>query len=111
MTVWIAVALGAGLAAFWLARPFLTRAAVEPTEAEHAISIYRDQRDELQRDARNGLISDAEKEAAEQEIERRALRAARRLDSGIAVARPAPLIALGAAKLIPPPELEKRPRG
>ena len=91
--LWITFA-AAALVALWLARPFLDRTRVEPTEAEHAISIYRDQREELRRDARNGLISETECDAAEQEIERRALRAARRLDAGIAVARPAPVLAL-----------------
>ena len=99
MTLWIAVTLAAALAALWLAWPFLRRAAVEPTEADHAISIYRDQRDELQRDARNGLISDAERDAAEQEIERRALRAARLLDAGVSVARRSPALAAAAALL------------
>jgi len=97
MTLWIVIAVGAVCGALWLARPFLARTAVESNEAEHAISIYRDQRDELKRDARDGLITEAERDAAEQEIERRALRAARRLDAGISVARPAPLFAMGAA--------------
>ena len=97
MTLWIAIAIVAALAAAWLARPFLRRTEVEPAEAEHAISIYRDQRDELQRDAETGLISPAEREAAEQEIERRALRAARRMDPSVTVTRRSPLVAALAA--------------
>ena len=93
MSVWIAISIAALLAAAWLARPFLARAGVESTEAEHAISIYRDQQDELRRDARSGLISESERDAAEQEIERRALRAARLLDAGVSVARRSPATA------------------
>lgn len=97
MTPWIGIAAVAVLAALWLARPFLTRPRVEPNEAEHAISIYRDQREELRRDTQVGLITAGECDAAEQEIERRALKAAQQLDTSLSVARPAPLLALGAA--------------
>ena len=99
MTVWIAVAVLAVLAALWLARPFLLRGEMESNEAEHAISIYRDQRDEVNRDARSGLISAAERDAAEQEIERRALRAARLLDASLSVTRRSPVLALAVAML------------
>ncbi len=99
MTLWLVLAGAASLATLWLVRPFLFGGRVEPNEAEHAISIYRDQRDELERDSRSGLISESERAAAEQEIERRALRAARLLDGGISVARRAPLHAALAALL------------
>lgn len=99
MTFWIVIGIAAALSAIWLARPFLERTRVEPNEAEHAISIYRDQREELRRDARNGLISESERDAAEQEIERRALKAARLLDTGISVARRAPRFALATVLL------------
>ena len=99
MMPWLLTGGFALLVGLWLAWPFLRRGAVEPNEAEHAISIYRDQRDELQRDSRNGLISEAEREAAEQEIERRALRAGRMLDAGISVARRSPVFALIAVLL------------
>lgn len=97
MMLWLVIALVALLAGLWLAWPFCVRGRVEPNEADHAISIYRDQRDELRRDASNGLISEAEREAAEQEIERRALRAAKRLDSGVLVTRRNGGVALAAA--------------
>ncbi len=97
MTLWLAIAAAALLCGLWLAWPFLVKARVESSEAEHAISIYRDQREELRRDARNQLISEAERDAAEQEIERRALRAARRLDAGVLVSRRRPAAAALAA--------------
>ena len=97
MIPWIGIAAIAVLAALWLARPFLTRPRVEPNEAEHAISIYRDQREELRRDSQAGLISVGERDAAEQEIERRALKAARLLDTSLSVARPTPMLAAAAA--------------
>lgn len=100
MILWIAIAAAAALAGTWLAWPFLVRGQVESNEAEHAISIYRDQRDELRRDARDGLISEVERDAAEQEIERRALRAARQLDTGLLVSRRNSGLALAAALLI-----------
>ena len=93
MTLWIAIVAVAVLAGLWLAWPFWVRGKVEPNEADHAISIYRDQREELRRDARSGLISEVERDAAEQEIERRALRAARQLDAGVLVSRRSPGVA------------------
>ena len=74
--LWIAIAVASLLAALWLARPFLGRTRTEVDEAEHALSIYRDQRDELTRDQKRGLITEDERDAALQEIERRALAAA-----------------------------------
>ena len=97
MTLWLVLGIAGLLVTLWLIRPFLFGGGVESNEAEHAISIYRDQRDELERDSRNGLISESERAAAEQEIERRTLRAARQLDGGLSVARRAPLLAVIAA--------------
>lgn len=97
MTLWIVIAVAALLTALWLARPFLRQGQMDSNEAEHAISIYRDQRDEVQRDAEAGLISDSELDAAAQEIERRALRAARRHDSSISVSHRAPAVAAAVA--------------
>ena len=97
MTLWLVLGIAGLLVTLWLIRPFLFGGGVESNEAEHAISIYRDQRDELERDSRNGLISESERAAAEQEIERRTLRAARQLDSGLSVARRTPLLAVIAA--------------
>ena len=120
MMPWLSVGALALLIGLWLAWPFLRRSGVEPNEAEHAISIYRDQREELRRDSRNGLISEAEREAAEQEIERRALRAGRLLDAGVSVARRSPIFAgiallltlggsLGLYSLVGAPELRDQP--
>jgi cytochrome c-type biogenesis protein CcmH len=93
MTLWIVVGLAALLASLWLALPFLRQGQTDSNEAEHAISIYRDQRAEVERDSRAGLISGAERDAAEQEIERRALRAARRLDPSLSLSRRSPVAA------------------
>ena len=99
MTIWLVIAAAVALTVFWLARPFLQRGQSDPNEAEHAISIYRDQRDEVGRDSRSGLISAAEREAAEREIESRALRAARMLDTGLSVTRRSPVLAAVVAML------------
>ena len=99
MTLWLTIATAMVVTALWLARPFMLRAQSESNEAEHAISIYRDQRDEVGRDSEAGLISASEREAAEREIESRALRAARLLDNGLSVARRSPQLASGVAML------------
>ncbi len=82
---WAALVLAALAAAGWIARPFLARGSIELNDADGAISVFRDQRDEVDRDLADGLISPAEHKAAHREIARRALRAARRLDGGIVV--------------------------
>lgn len=85
------------VAALFLTWPLLRRGAVEPSEAEYAVSIYRDQLDELDRDGAAGLIGTQERPAAEREIRMRAARAARRLDASVSVGRRAPLTAMAAA--------------
>ena len=97
MTVWLSISVVAIAAILWLARPFIMRGQIEPNETEVAISIYRGQLDELERDERRGLISAADRTQARREIESRAARAARRLDAGIAIGRRAPLMAVGVA--------------
>lgn len=82
---WIFVGLVAVISSLWIARPFLTRGSVEVNDAEGAISVFRDQRDEVERDLDQGLISETERDAAQREIQRRALKAAREMDGGIAV--------------------------
>jgi len=52
------------------------------TSSDGAISIYRDQLDELERDLKAGQISEGECDSAKMEIERRALSAARQLNTG-----------------------------
>ena len=93
MSLWIAAAALALAAAAWMVRPLLRRAEVEPNETTREVSIYRDQLEEVERDAAAGLISAAERDAAEQEIEGRALRAARRFDASLEVARRSPALA------------------
>lgn len=95
MSVWLAVAVISALAGVWLARGFLRRGDLELAEGEEAISVYRDQIDAVARDAEQGLISEAERRAAEREIEARALRAARELDNGLLASRVSRPAAIG----------------
>ncbi len=83
--IWIAFVPLALAAALWIAFPFLRNGAVEVNDAEGTISVFRDQLDEVDRDHAAGLIGDDERAGAAQEIERRALHAARRLDGGVFV--------------------------
>lgn len=87
------VLLGAG----WIAWPFLSEGSVEMNAADGAISVFRDQLDELDRDLAAGLISEDERAAAAQEIERRTLAAARRMDGGFSLSHRAPAVAAGLA--------------
>ena len=70
------------LSGLWIARPYFKARSIEMTSSDGAISIYRDQMDELERDLKAGQISESEFASAKMEIERRALSAARRLDTG-----------------------------
>lgn len=93
MLFWTMAAAVLVLAGLWLALPFLRRTGVERDETDSALSIYRDQADEVHRDLASGLISEAEFDSAQQEIEARALRAARNPIGGMSVSRRSPVIA------------------
>ena len=67
--------------------------------AEGALAVYRDQLAEIERDRARGLIAEAEAEAATVEVQRRMLRAGRRL--GDAGRRTSRLPTLAAAVLVP----------
>ncbi len=95
MEFWLIVTGLAAVSGLWMAWPYLRSRSVEMTGSDGAISIYRDQIDELERDRRAGQISDSECEAARVEIERRALVAARRLDSGFVSSQRSLLSAAG----------------
>lgn len=97
MTFWLAACALALIGAAWIARPFLSDGAVEMNDSDGAISVFRDQLDELDRDLAGGLISEEERDAAAQEIERRTLAAARRLDGGFSRSHRMPLIAASLA--------------
>ena len=88
---WAVTAAAALLAGLWMALPVLRGRTVDVGDAEGAISIYRDQIDEVERDRAAGLIGDAECDAACAEIERRALHAARTLDRGLSISHRAPM--------------------
>lgn len=91
---WLAATCLALVGAAWIARPFLREGRVEMDDSDGAISVFRDQLDELDRDLAAGLISADERDAAAQEIERRTLNAARRLDGGFTRSHRAPVVAV-----------------
>ena len=90
---WIAAVAIAALSTLWMVRPFLMGSQVESNEGEATVSIFRDQADELRRDRDAGLISASEFDAAHEEIEARALIAARSLGQGLSVSRRSPTLA------------------
>ena len=87
MTFWIISVAIAATSALWIAWPFLRGRTVEISDSDSTMSIYRDQIDEVERDLEAGLISSDECEAARVEIQRRALKAARKLDRGLSVSQ------------------------
>ena len=87
MLFWITALSLALLSTLWMARPFLSRGSIEMNDAEGAISVFRDQRDEIDRDLAQGLINAEERDAAHREIEQRALRAARHLNAGMTISQ------------------------
>ncbi|HCQ64546.1 MAG TPA: c-type cytochrome biogenesis protein CcmI [Rhodobacteraceae bacterium] len=94
---WLAALCLALAGAVWIAWPFLREGSVEMNDSDGAISVFRDQLDELDRDLTAGLVSADERDAAAQEIERRTLAAARQLDGGFSLSHRAPVVALGLA--------------
>lgn len=90
---WILSSTALFLCAAWLAYPFLRKTEIERDETDAALSIYRDQADEIRRDLEAGLISKQEFDAAQREIEARALKAARHSVGGMSVTRRSPLTA------------------
>lgn len=99
MTFWIASALIAVLGALWIAKPLLRARIMEMNDSEGAISVFRDQLDEVERDHQAGLISAEERHAAQREIEARTLAAARNLDGGVSISKRAPAAAATVAVL------------
>jgi cytochrome c-type biogenesis protein CcmH len=76
MALWLALAAMAAAAAALVALPLLRRAAAERPRAEYDLAIYRDQLREIDRDRAQGLLTEAEAEAARTEVGRRLLAAA-----------------------------------
>ena len=93
MTFWLVTAALLTVAIWWLVRPFFVSSSVEVGESEYAISVYRDQVAEVKADLDSGLIGADEAKAAEVEIERRALKAARSFDTAMMVSRRTPIAA------------------
>jgi len=92
LVFWAAGALLALASAVLVAWPLVRpRGGRDPRE--HALAVYRDQLDEVDRDRERNLIDDDEARAARTEIERRLLQAARAPSGGAPVARGRPLAA------------------
>lgn len=82
MMFWIFTVVFFVTAGLWIARPFLSKSSLEMNDSDSAISVFRDQLDEVDRDLAAGLITEDQRDQAKQEIERRALNAARHMDGG-----------------------------
>ena len=79
---WLAGAALAAVALGLVLRPFLRRKSAAPVSRRDAnVSIYRDQRRELDADLKNGLLAPADYERSRRELEARALEDAARPDS------------------------------
>ncbi len=100
MMFWFVAALFMAGVLWWLVHPFFSSSRVEVGESEYAISIYRDQAAEIEADLSSGLIGEEEAKAAEKEIERRALKAARSFDNDLLVSRRLPKAAALCAAIV-----------
>ncbi|MCD7111043.1 c-type cytochrome biogenesis protein CcmI [Rhizobium sp. DKSPLA3] len=80
MLFWIIVAVMTAAVAALLLLPLLRAGAPGMVAGQHDAEVYRDQLDELKRDARNGLIPPEEAELARAEIARRLLAASARAE-------------------------------
>lgn len=81
MLFWILAAFLTFVAAFAVLRPFAVRNGQADDAPAHDIEVYRDQLDEVERDAERGLIGPQEAEQARAEIGRRILKASEAADS------------------------------
>lgn len=97
MLFWAIAAATACFAGIWIAAPFLSKKSMQMNDDEAAVSIYRDQIDEVRKDHASGQIAEDEVQQAEREIQSRALKAARRLDSGFLVSQKSVPVAAGIA--------------
>ena len=79
MTLWLILTIMTSVAAVMLSAPFIRRFGHPEGETVGNIQVYRDQLKEVEIELRQGLIDDAQAEAARIEIKRRAL-AADRMD-------------------------------
>ncbi|MCJ8143884.1 c-type cytochrome biogenesis protein CcmI [Ancylobacter sp. A5.8] len=76
MLLWTAISLMTGAAILAVLWPLRSRDAEVGSAVEADIAVYRDQLAEIERDRANGLIGEAEGEAARAELGRRILRVA-----------------------------------
>ena len=118
--IWVLIALVSAAAAAVLALPLLRPRASAPPRVDFDLAVYRDQLTELDRDHARGLLSDAEREAARLEVERRMLAAADAPVGATAVSPPprrplraalalaAPALALGLYLAVGAPSLGLR---
>lgn len=80
MLFWIIVAVMTATVSALLLLPLLRAGGPSPVAGQHDAEVYRDQLEELKRDARNGLIAPEEAELARAEIARRLLAASATAD-------------------------------
>ncbi|MCC5778158.1 c-type cytochrome biogenesis protein CcmI [Nitratireductor sp. B36] len=80
MLFWILAAFLTFIAAFAVLRPFAVRQAPAEDAGAHDIEVYRDQLEEVERDAKRGLIGQQEAEQARAEIGRRILQVSEAAD-------------------------------
>ncbi len=73
MSFWIAVVLLSAISLFLLATPLWRKSKEEADRADYALSVFKDQLKELDKDLERGLISAEEAETARIEIQRRLL--------------------------------------
>lgn len=95
MLFWIITAATAIAAGIWIARPYLKTGEIEMNDGDSAISVFRDQLDEIDHDLDSGLINVEEHAQAKREIERRTLTAARHMGGGFTVSHRSIPVVLG----------------
>ena len=99
----LAMAVMTAVAVAALVWPLARRRAPGPRRAEHALEVYRDQLDEVERDTERGLLTAEQASAARVEIQRRMLAAADGADEGTSPAdgRDGPWVVAVVAALVP----------
>ncbi|MEQ9812861.1 MAG: c-type cytochrome biogenesis protein CcmI [Azospirillaceae bacterium] len=98
MLFWIAAAGLTAIAVILIVRPLLRGGA--PAAGGDTLAVYRDQLDEIARDAKRGVLGAAEAEAARAEISRRLLAANREGREGVA-GRPLRALSLALTVTVP----------
>lgn len=77
MILWILATLLTAIAAVILAIPLIRRLDLPPSDAERVLQVSRDQLAEIEADAARGALSEADRDEARREVERRVLKVAK----------------------------------